>query len=92
MISEEDKKNAEIQNLAGYNLYNETIFVKHSALKRYGNNSIFHSVCPVCGHGILMVTRDKMFKIIKEDHCVLCGQHYEYTDIDDLRNKALGRK
>ncbi len=75
--------------LSGANLHNTPVKVIHSELKRADNNSIFRSICPVCEIGILLVKRDNItFKITAEDHCILCGQQYVYTDIDELKKKA----
>ncbi len=77
------------EDLSGANLYNAPVKVIHSELKRADDNSIFRSECPVCEVGVLLVKRNNTtFKIIAEDHCILCGQQYVYTDIDELRTKA----
>ncbi len=71
------------------NIYMEPIEIKHADLERVNGNSMFRSVCPVCKEGTLLVGRDqKTFKLIAEDNCILCGQHFVYTDIDELRKKV----
>lgn len=60
------------------------IELKHSSLKRVGD-SVFKSECPKCKDGILPVTRDpKTLKIIAEDYCLLCGQHFIYEDFERI--------
>ncbi len=75
--------------LSGANLCNSPVKIIHSELKRADDNSIFRSICPVCELGTLLVKRDNItLKITAEDHCLLCGQHVVYTDIDELKKKA----
>lgn len=59
--------------------------VKHSDLKRYTEDSAYKSVCPVCKYGVLLIFRDKDFKLMALDRCTFCGQQIEYTDIKELR-------
>ena len=76
-------------NLVGSNLYNEFKKVAHADLERADANSIFWSKCPVCKKGILMVSRDqKTLMLLEKDHCILCGQQFIYTDINELRKKS----
>ena len=77
-----------ISDLAGINIYNKPVAVKHAELERI-DPSMFRSVCPVCNEGCLLVKRhSQTFKIQADDHCILCGQQYIYEDIDDLRKRA----
>lgn len=74
--------------LAGINIHNSPVKVEHAELKRTGG-SMFRSVCPACEKGVVMVRRDTdTLKLEAEDICILCGQQYVYTDIDELRKKA----
>ena len=66
------------------NSHKPVIRVKHKELERAGN-SIYRSVCPVCKKGVLPVRRDiNTFELLKEDNCFLCGQPFEYTDLEYL--------
>jgi len=77
--------------LSGMNITKPVIEVNHKDLERCGN-SLFKSTCPVCEEGLLLVGRDQDTFILQEyDHCILCGQHYKYMDIQELR-KAEGNE
>lgn len=77
------------EELSGYNIYNEPVTVKHAELERASDESMFRSICPTCKKGYLMVRRhSKTFKLEAHDNCILCGQHFIYSDIEELRNKA----
>ncbi len=66
------------------NLDKPTIDITHSELKRFGE-SLYKSECPKCG-GVMLMGRDQKTFVLQElDRCVLCGQKYRYTDINDLR-------
>ena len=72
------------------NINKNIIKVKHSELKRSDDNSIFRSDCPACKDGILLVQRDnKTFKLLAKDNCILCGQRFIYSDINDLRKHDI---
>ena len=65
------------------------IKVKHAELDRANDESVFKSICPVCKEGVLLVSRNRTtYKLVEEDYCILCGQQFIYTDIDELRKKA----
>lgn len=84
-----NSENEEIEELAGSNLYNSLVSVIHSDLKRASADSMFRSECPVCFKGMLMVKRNQAtLKLEANDHCILCGQQFVYSDIDELRQKA----
>lgn len=75
--------------LEACNIFMKPIEVKHANLERVSDNSIFRSICPVCAEGTLLVGRDQTtFKLVAEDNCILCGQHFIYTDINELRKKG----
>jgi uncharacterized protein (DUF983 family) len=47
------------------------------------------SVCPACKEGMLLVARNsETLEIQAIDNCTLCGQFYEYEDVEFLRHKA----
>ena len=72
----------------GVNIYKVPINVKHSELKRVSVYSAFKSECPVCKEGLLLLVRDsKTFKLLAEDRCILCGQQFIYSDIDELSKR-----
>lgn len=63
------------------NLQKPPIRVKHSELKRAGD-SAYRSVCPVCKNGMLLMRRDlQTLELLKEDICILCGQHFIYEEM-----------
>ncbi len=79
----------EMDEIVASNVYNAPITVVHAKLERISDNSIFRSVCPACTKGTLLVRRDHTtFKLIAEDNCILCGQQFVYSDIDNLKKKA----
>ena len=68
----------------GENFNKEILKVKHSELQRVGD-SIYRSLCPICRKGILLMQRNKVtFKLSNYDNCVLCGQRFEYIDIESI--------
>lgn len=73
------------EKLAGTNIEEEPIKVRHADLKRDDPRSVIHkfrSTCPVCKSGVLLGRRDgKTFEILAEDNCTLCGQRFIYTDL-----------
>ncbi len=84
-----DPETMTAEELSGYNIYNEPVTVKHAELERANDESMFRSICPTCKKGYLMVKRNqKTFKLEADDHCILCGQHFLYADIEELRKKA----
>jgi len=73
-----------INDKAGINLQKPPIRVKHSELKREGD-SAFKSVCPACDDGMLLMRRDQhTFKLLNDDICILCGQHFIYEEMPNL--------
>jgi uncharacterized protein (DUF983 family) len=65
------------------NMAKAAIEIKHKNQMRIGD-SMFKSRCPNCIDGTLLMSRDpETFKLNKEDMCVLCGQRYTYTDIEE---------
>lgn len=67
------------------NLNKDTIETKHSELKRWTDDSVYKSECPVCDDGVLLIMRDKNGILEKHDRCINCGQAVIYTDIEELR-------
>ena len=56
------------------------IKVKHSDLKRVGEDTL-RSCCSVCNKGILLLQRDiRTFKLSRTDRCISCGQSFYYSD------------
>ena len=66
------------------NINSDPIEVAHSDLERTGE-SVYRSVCPKCKEGVLLVYRTSDHKLSEFDRCVLCGQQFIYTDIQELR-------
>jgi hypothetical protein len=72
--------------LAGINIGEKPIFIKHASLERLSDNSQYRSLCPVCKIGVLLVRRDPVtFELCQEDYCILCCQHIIYTDIGEQK-------
>jgi hypothetical protein len=88
-----------INKLVGINLKNPTKKIRHSKLTRWMEDSCYKVICPECGEGILCVSRSQItFEIIPDDYCMLCGQHFYYTDykligcnIIEIRKEKLKR-
>jgi hypothetical protein len=69
------------------NLNNAPRQVRHADLERFGD-SVYKSQCPVCKEGLLLVRRDQeTFQLLREDACSLCGQRFEYLDIDGMNQR-----
>jgi hypothetical protein len=82
----------DMENLEGVNINKPCIPVKHSDLTRVGG-SHYKSICPTCKEGFLLIYRNwDDFTLERLDRCILCGQQYEYLDIEDLRNAERGFK
>ena len=83
--------NDRIDKTVGSNINEAAITVRHQDLKRAGragDNGIYRSVCPKCKIGILLMRRDqKTGELIEDDHCMLCGQYFIYSDLEDLKRK-----
>lgn len=74
------------------NLNNPVKTVKHSDLKRFSDDSLYRSKCPVCNEGVLMVGRSQQtFELLEVDHCTSCGQPFRYEDINELRANDEGK-
>jgi hypothetical protein len=60
--------------------------IRHSELSRVGD-SAYRSECPECKEGVLLVVRDpkRHYNLSAYDLCVLCGQQFEYIDIEEMR-------
>jgi len=55
--------------------------VRHADLTRSSSESDYKSDCPVCGEGILLVSRPpQKFTLNRYERCTLCGQAFWYTD------------
>jgi uncharacterized protein (DUF983 family) len=74
------------ENLVGKNISAPIKRIRHSELVRVGD-SAYRSECPECGEGVLLVARDPKnnYELSAYDRCVLCGQQFEYVDIDEMR-------
>lgn len=67
----------------------EPIRVSHASLKKLSDESPFKVRCPECPKGILLVSRNQQtLALAREDHCILCGQRFVYTD-KDIAGMAL---
>ena len=61
------------------NLEKPIVQVRHADLKRMNDTSPFRSWCPTCDQGVMLVQRDGV-KLLRIDHCTMCGQRFVYTD------------
>ena len=75
-----------MDDLAAKNFNEPVLDVKHAELERVDRTARWKSVCPVCKEGCLLVHRmlDSL-KLSEKDHCILCGQQFRYTDIEEMR-------
>ncbi len=74
----------DMEKLTGININQPIRRVMHSQLQR-SDSSVFRSNCPACGKGVLLVHRNRDTGQLEEkDRCVLCGQLFLYTDIDEM--------
>lgn len=65
------------------NVFKPVLPVRYADLRRFNDQSPYKSCCPVCGDGILLMTRHpETGALLTRDTCVLCGQHFHYTDLD----------
>jgi uncharacterized protein (DUF983 family) len=64
------------------------IKIKHADLESRGTKTQLARICPTCKEGTLLMHRNPTSLVLKkDDYCILCGQSYEYTDIEDVRNQ-----
>ena len=72
----------------GINFQNPPIEVSHFTLDGAGRPNQWKSECPVCGTGLLLVNRNSETLAIESyDCCTFCGQHFLYTDVEDMQRK-----
>ncbi len=66
----------------GANVDAKPLRVSHADLQRFGNtDSAYRRLCPVCLKGALMVTRDRVSRmLVNVDRCTHCGQVLIYSD------------
>lgn len=70
----------------GRNIGRPPLAVRHADLEREGEDSMWRSECPECGHGLLLVRRDQAtLRISGADNCVVCGQGFVYLDLAGMR-------
>ncbi len=75
--------------VVGGNYQVPVLEVIHKDLKKI-DDSIYRSECPTCKIGILLMNRDqKTMTLLAEDLCSLCGQHFKYLDIEELRKMEV---
>lgn len=84
-------------NIAGTRINEPIIKVRHSGLKLVEPDAPHRKkmrMCPVCQKGVLLVRREPSpsFKMLAEDHCTLCGQRFEFLDIEEMRNNDWAPK
>jgi hypothetical protein len=76
-------KEEERESLVGVNLDAPVMEVQHKDLNRVGDSSC-KSACPVCKVGVLLCRRDwRTLNLLSTDSCILCGQRFKYTDIEE---------
>ena len=62
------------------NIHEEPLRIQFSLLKRWDNDSIHKSICPICGGLLLMERNNETFLLLNTDRCVTCGQKFIYID------------
>lgn len=73
------------RSCSGKNIDNPVKKIRHQDLARSGD-SPYKSQCPECFQGLLLVRRNReTLQLESLDNCILCGQMFEYTDIEELR-------
>jgi hypothetical protein len=78
-----------MNDVVGINATKPCITVKHSELIHI-DNSHYRRECPQCKQGTLSVIRNwNTFELEEFDRCVLCGQQFQYLDIDELIKKEF---
>jgi len=69
------------------NIRKPTVEVYHSGLQVFDGQ--FKRTCPVCGVGLLLVTRNQEnFHLSKHDRCTLCAQEFTYLD-DEIAGEPV---
>ena len=80
---------SDLKKLVGTNFTMPTLKIRHAGLSRLDpKGSIYRTICPTCKEGLLLVQRDNDGKLMEKDHCTLCAQSYEYTDIEKMRERG----
>lgn len=80
----------ELEKLSAINFKEPVIEVKHSELERVSEDSDHKSKCPKCKMGVLLMYRHhETFLLRNFDNCILCGQNFIYTDIEDNKIHSL---
>lgn len=80
----------DLEKLAGINLHEPVLEIKHSELERADADSDHKSKCPKCKSGVLLMFRHPETFLLRDfDNCILCGQHFRYTDIPDNKIHSL---
>lgn len=78
------------EKLFGINIEEGLVKVEHKNLERSGGSS-YRSKCPKCKDGTLLLVRHGSGGILSaHDRCILCGQVFQYLDIEELRKKERG--
>lgn len=79
-----------LEKLVGININEPPLEVKHSELERADEDSEHKSKCPKCKAGVLLMRRHhETFLLRNFDNCILCGQRFIYTDIEDNKIHSL---
>ena len=73
---------------AGCNRNAPIMKVCHANLKRFDEGE-YKSECPVCKHGVLLVSRDQQtLRLTRYDFCVFCAQRFKYID-DNINSEEF---
>ena len=73
------------------NIDKDVIDVEWIKLKQTSTDTTYKSECPVCYSGMLLVYRNQeTMQLEALDRCILCGQAFRYTDIEDMRAMDRG--
>ena len=66
----------------GWNKQEPPIHLRHANLKEMRVAPYYRRLCPVCEEGWLL---------LEVDVCTLCGQHFVYDDIEEMRKLDRGK-
>ena len=77
-----------MDDIVGKNIGNPPKPVCYKDLKLLSESSPFKLVCPECEVGIVGICRDrKTFRIENSSNCMLCGQHFVFMDLNEMKKR-----
>ncbi len=67
-------------------LKNPVRYVRHEDLEPFDNPNKYARECPLCYGALLLRRSTETFKLMPDDMCCGCGQHFHYLDVDKLNS------